>query len=419
MVAQGAEAPRYTLLETTRAYALEKLAQAGETAQLLTRHARVTLALFERAHDERWGERGALNAHDYNARVQPEVDNLRAGLAWARGGDEPALAVALAAALAQALDMVGLAAEGLAVLREFMPRVADAPEDPVAARFWFAATSLGTYGRIDDDDYLRALDLAEQGGRANGWIRRLYNALLMRAWWHVRKYEFSAAEAALAQAEAVEHPQWPGWLRSDYWNARTYLMVQRGDYALLPATHQKIASLLPIAGEEGRRARLIVNMAVDCAYRQQWQEAVTLLEPALDQARERRRPAGNVAWGLGILVLALAELGRLDAARERLRQGLPLWRADDIVRVWLPAAIRLLAAEGRIAAAARLLGANEGGEHKEGSGGLMARVDAESLRLIEAAEPDAAQRECWRREGEALTEDEIAALCLGDANSAR
>jgi hypothetical protein len=173
--------------------------------------------------------------------------------------------------------------------------------------------------------------------------------------------------------------------------------------------------LLPPTGEEGRRARLFVNMAVDCAYRQQWGEAVTLLEPTVDQLRERRRPTGNAAWGLGILVLALAELGQLDDARERLRQGLPLWRADGILRVWLPAAIRLLAAEGRIAAAARLLGANEGGEHKEGSGGLMTRVNAESLRLIEAAEPDPAQRERWRREGAALTEDDIAALCLGES----
>jgi len=49
---------------------------------------------------------------------------------------------------------------------------------------------------------------------------------------------------------------------------------------------------------------------------------------------------------------------------------------------------------------------------------LANHIRAESLRLIQAAVPDVAQRERWRREGEALDERTIVALCIGETNHA-
>jgi predicted ATPase/DNA-binding winged helix-turn-helix (wHTH) protein len=70
---------RYRLLETTRDYALEKLAESGERDQLARRHAEYGRDLLERAESE-WETRPAAEwLADYGWRL----DNLRASLDWA------------------------------------------------------------------------------------------------------------------------------------------------------------------------------------------------------------------------------------------------------------------------------------------------------------------------------------------------
>jgi predicted ATPase/DNA-binding winged helix-turn-helix (wHTH) protein len=88
-------APRYRLLETTRAYALEKLAETGEFAAIARRHARYYLDLLEGAAIS-WQ---AAPARELAARYAPEIDNLRAALAWAfEPQGETEIGIALAAA---------------------------------------------------------------------------------------------------------------------------------------------------------------------------------------------------------------------------------------------------------------------------------------------------------------------------------
>ncbi len=70
---------RYRLLDTARAYALEKLAQSGELDAVARRHAEFYRDLFERAEIEWETRRTAEWVADYGWRL----DNLRASLGWA------------------------------------------------------------------------------------------------------------------------------------------------------------------------------------------------------------------------------------------------------------------------------------------------------------------------------------------------
>ena len=86
---------RCQLLDTMRAYALEKLAGSGERECLARRHAEYYRDLFERAE----AELDARPATEWLAEYGPKTDNLRAALDWALSpkGDT-SIGVALAAA---------------------------------------------------------------------------------------------------------------------------------------------------------------------------------------------------------------------------------------------------------------------------------------------------------------------------------
>jgi predicted ATPase len=70
---------RYRLLDTTRAYALEKLEESGARERIARRHAKYYQGLFERAEAE-WESQSTTEwLDDYAWRI----DNLRAALDWA------------------------------------------------------------------------------------------------------------------------------------------------------------------------------------------------------------------------------------------------------------------------------------------------------------------------------------------------
>ncbi|MEA2741439.1 MAG: hypothetical protein QOH05_4746, partial [Acetobacteraceae bacterium] len=71
--------PRFRLLDTTRAYALEMLGMSGEREAVACRHAEYYRDLFERAEQEA----PARPAGEWLADYAGEIDNVRAALDWA------------------------------------------------------------------------------------------------------------------------------------------------------------------------------------------------------------------------------------------------------------------------------------------------------------------------------------------------
>jgi predicted ATPase/DNA-binding winged helix-turn-helix (wHTH) protein len=84
--------PLYRLLDTTRAYAGEKLVESGEFEGAARRHAEYYKGLLERAG----GEAEAKSREDWLATYGRQIDNIRKALDWtfSEGGDAP-LALAL------------------------------------------------------------------------------------------------------------------------------------------------------------------------------------------------------------------------------------------------------------------------------------------------------------------------------------
>ena len=91
----SSEVTYHRLLDTTRAYALEKLSESGESEPLARRQAEYYRDLFERAESE-WEARPTAEwLGDYGR----QIDNLRAALDWAFSPDgDASIGVALTAA---------------------------------------------------------------------------------------------------------------------------------------------------------------------------------------------------------------------------------------------------------------------------------------------------------------------------------
>jgi len=87
--------PRFRLLDTTRAYAVELLGTRGESEQIARRHAAYFRTLFEYAE----AEAPTRTTGNWLADYAQELGNLRAALDWAFSpGGEPSTGAALAAA---------------------------------------------------------------------------------------------------------------------------------------------------------------------------------------------------------------------------------------------------------------------------------------------------------------------------------
>ena len=80
---EATDPPRYRLLETSRAYALERLQEADETESMMRCHGRALRDLFELSWQERWSQ----TPDELFARYRPDLENLRAAIAWSSAND--------------------------------------------------------------------------------------------------------------------------------------------------------------------------------------------------------------------------------------------------------------------------------------------------------------------------------------------
>jgi predicted ATPase/DNA-binding winged helix-turn-helix (wHTH) protein len=160
----GGTVARYRLLDTMRAYGLEKLAESGEREWLARRHAEHCRDLIEGAEAE-WETRPTAA---WPAEYAAEIDNLRAALDWAFSPDGDAqIGVALTAAAVPAWMQLSLLEEcrgrveqALAALASFAEADARQEMKLLAA---LGASRLYTRGGVPEvaSAWTKALKLAE------------------------------------------------------------------------------------------------------------------------------------------------------------------------------------------------------------------------------------------------------------------
>jgi predicted ATPase len=126
---------RYRLLETTRAYAREKLQASGEEMLLGQRHAEYHRALFEKA-DAEWQTSPTA---EWSAAYGDQIGNLRSALAWSNSAGEASIGIALTVAAIPLWFQLSLVDECLTnVLRALAQLEKSAPDDPKRMKLYAA-----------------------------------------------------------------------------------------------------------------------------------------------------------------------------------------------------------------------------------------------------------------------------------------
>lgn len=147
--------PRYRLLETTRQFGFEKLRESGERGRR-RRLAEYVLGLFGEA-TENWSK---TKTDDWNARYEPELDNLRASLEWSFGPDgSKNMALALTSVSLRTWDELSLLPERERWFRAAIDLIDDETPPEVVARLWLGRTSVSSHG--DKSAFNAALKASE------------------------------------------------------------------------------------------------------------------------------------------------------------------------------------------------------------------------------------------------------------------
>jgi predicted ATPase len=351
VVADAGEPPRYRLLESARAFALEQLAD-GETADALRRHAIAMMTFLRRIDDINMD--GELRTDQFAALVVPEADNLRAAYAWATSdAGDPKVAVALAAHAGSLIDYAPECADRLLPHLRLVER--GGVDDAVAARYWRALAAGNMWTRVPQRLRVEAAQRARDLYKKLGKPRRVFSSLIRLMFYQLSEENEAAARAAFAEAQ--------GLIRSD-WPAEFHIHLRRREGSLLRRAGQ-LEEALAVQRDEVRLSSATGDWRLEVISRGNlvdllWQ--IAPLEEALHEARRlvddlRRRPAAlpdtDVAYAN--LIGILSEMNLVDEASSAAAEALPIMRRSG--NYYLEEWIHLFWRRGQYDTAAVLLGA--------------------------------------------------------------
>jgi predicted ATPase/DNA-binding winged helix-turn-helix (wHTH) protein len=409
VVVDGDEVPRYRLLETMRAFALEQLTAAAETPTMLRRHAEALFALLAPLARRRWTSTLADRVRD-----AAELDNLRAALTWAdsRDGDR-ALACRLFGSSRGVWTAIGQLNEGIERACRLLP-LPDGLTKEEEANFWLTLGVLGFTGARHE--CFVAAERAAELHRSLGDTSRLIEALIAVASIGARRGETHQAAAAIAEAESLLGPDAPARQAASLALAKTIHFGHLGLYEKARASAMCQAAIYgKEKGNEWGVQYGLENAAwCECALGR----ADAAIPKLMDVIATLRRL--NATYGVGValshLACAHALRGDRDEALENGRAAVPeLRRSGTEVGSMLPFIAMTHAQHGSSAKARALVGYFDN-EMAKGRRFPPFFVEArdKALALAQAAlGPDEACRQTGA--GGVLTEEQILALAFDDA----
>ena len=405
---RGAQA-RYRLLETTRAYALEKLAEAQETANIEASHARHFRAMFAPCFDE-WTR---LSDADFRARYAPEIDNLRLAVDWAFGeGGDTETGQALMGTSRNLWQMLSLANEAARRLDVAIERLTPGTPPAIVVALHLAMGLIHSGSRperaIPADE--RAVALA----RGLGDDLLLGTALMSLGGGLAMAGRPDDADVLMREAQPLLERSGRPRLQASILITGGLLHGARSDGREASARFASAARVSRAGGFDGQAFQALGNLADSLWMQGDLDGAVAAARDALAQSRQSAfATRSNVGLALANLQGILTERGDLAEAAAVGREFMAFTRDAGVAWIVLDHFALRLAMSGQHAVAARLVGWNEAAVRAKDVRRQINEQRAYERNLsILRAKLSAAELERLMAEGATMSEDEVCRLAV-------
>jgi predicted ATPase/class 3 adenylate cyclase len=364
---EGAEEPRFLMLQTVREFGLERLAANGELEKTRMAQARYFLALAEQAEPALHGPDQAM----WVARLEQEHDNLRETLKWAlekvrdeQTAERREIGMRLSAALKEFWMILGHYREARAFLERALT-LSEGTHTALRARVLRAiALVADCQGDIDRIEVVAKLSLAlsreledtcgiaESLGllAAAAWLRgKIVEAVsLHEEQVRLLRQVGEPGEVALALFTLAEHVSTHGeyargqalfeealalfrqagnelWVGGTLVHSASWLWFTLGDLAIMRQRFQAGQVLITRVGDRAWSAECLWVAALLALSERELERASSLAQESLSIYREMGDPWYS-AWLLHLLGKIEVQRGEMPAARAYYQQSLELNR---------------------------------------------------------------------------------------------
>jgi len=346
------EALRYRMLESTRAYACEKLEAAGELGESLCRRLHYLHDIFTAAKTQadRVGSPQCVETL-----LAAEVDEVRAAIDAIANSGEIELCAELLEAIETQWDRLGIAAEGAAYLERIFSML---PPDVPLLKAGLSITLSYIYYSLDYARGRAASSVALGLARLANDPCTVARALHALAPYLVKSGAFGDAAAALTEAESLV-PTWHARLRNDITNMNAMLSAETGDFDAAAKAFDELRTRRLQLGNVSGAYHATINLAEAEHLRGNTEKAAALLQdivPALRAGPDRYR----FHWSVATLSTCLVALDRFAEAREVLCNALQYVSVADYGRpvtlTIIEVSALVIALWGNVRCGARLAG---------------------------------------------------------------
>ena len=296
---------RFSMLETIREFASDRLEESGEGEEIKRAHAEFFLRLAEEAEPHLIGP----GQKQWLDRVEQENDHLRAALRWALA-KEPELARSIAAQLCRFWYVRGYLSEGRRWL-ELILRccVAEPTRDAVTV-----ATMLGVFAYLQSDFdesrsvSLQGMALATEAGDERG-VLRCTETLALCA---MEQGEYAEArrhfEKILEGFHALHDER---GVATTIANLAALSMFEGDHYKVSELANESLRHFRSLDDKEGMAGAFVV-LGLNEILVSDWTSAIPYLKEALDVAAHLRHPEliASALNGLAAAAVASGDAGR-------------------------------------------------------------------------------------------------------------
>ena len=351
-VEEHADTIRYSLLETIREYALEKLVQANELDAARNRH----LGYYAAFAEEHGPRLRGLQQRSWYQRFDAEQDNFLVALDWAIRSENAGVGLQLFSALSLYWFFRGYRNEGVRWAHALFALAGEADARLHGRALIWASNLAGISGDYPSyREWLReGQALAEQtgDGEALAW------ASLIEA---IGLADMERVNALLAEARTLAHTAGDTWLEGNVlfvWGdrARGWGKLERAE-----TLYAESVRLLRTVGDRDLIALPLGNLGRLAFERGDYTRAQAAYEESIALSREMDNTLGVANWRLQMANLKLRQ-GDYTEVKDALADCLPTFHDFDVqeaIADCFALAAALANAQGEAERAAALLGASE------------------------------------------------------------